>query len=595
VAAVVAAFFPALANEFVNWDDDLNLTGNPYWRGLGPAQLRWMFTVLHGGHYQPLSWVSYALDYKVWGLDPVGYHLTNLVLHAANAVIFWLVTMELLRIAAPPATDESPGAVPLAAAGGALFFALHPLRVESVAWASERRDVLSGLFFLLTVLFYVRAATGDAARRRMRLVVATLWFALSLLSKAWAITLPAVLLVLDAYPLRRLGRGRSIWPVLGEKIPFVVLAGGAAVLAFLAQNVEAIRPLSQHGLGARVAQAAYGLCFYVWKTIVPIGLSPLYLLEMPLDPTEPRYVLGLALVVAAAVGLFLARSRAPWLVAAGACYVLILSPVLGFVQSGQQKVADRYTYLACMPFAVLVAAGLRRVLVTGPGWARQAGAAAAGVVLVGLGTLTAMQTTRWHDSMTLWSHALALDPASYIAWTNRGVVRQLAGDVAGAMVDYDAALAINPAHAEAYKDRGTARAATGQWDAALADYDVAIRLKPGYADAYVSRGAAREQTGDLAGALADYAQACTLDPGHARALYGRANMRATRGDIAGAIADYTHALQINPAYVEAWNNRGLARRRFGDEEGARADFARALAVAPAGWPGRAVIERNLGQ
>jgi tetratricopeptide (TPR) repeat protein len=367
------------------------------------------------------------------------------------------------------------------------------------------------------------------------------------------------------------------------------------LLAFFAQNVEAVRPLAQHGIAARFAQAAYGLCFYVWRTIVPIGLSPLYVLEMPLDPTEPRYVLALVLVVAAAALLVVVRRRMPWLVAAVACYVLIVSPVLGFLQSGQQKVADRYTYLACLPFAVLVAAGLRRAALTWPAWARQLGAAATGIALVTLGVLTAVQTTRWHDSLTLWNHALALDPTSYIALTNRGVVRQLAGEVAGAIADYDEALAYNPVHAEAYKNRGTARAANGQLDAALADYDVAIRLKPGYADAYVSRGAAREQQGDLQGALEDYARACTLDPGHARALYGRANMRATRGDLAGAIDDYTRALQVNPGYAEAWNNRGLAKRRAGDEAGARADFARALAVAPAAWSGREVVERNMAR
>ena len=593
MAAVVAAFFPALANQFVNWDDDLNLTDNPYWRGLGPRQLRWMFTVMHGGHYQPLSWVSYAVDYQIWGLQPFGFHLTNLVLHAANAVLFWLVVMELLRAAAPPATDEPADTVPLAAAVGALFFALHPLRVESVAWASERRDVLAGFFFLLTLLAYLRAAR-DPARRLGRLVVATICFFLSLLSKAWAITLPAVLLVLDVYPLRRLGGGRPLGPVLREKIPFVVVAAVAATLALLAQNVEALRPLSQHGVMARVAQAAYGLCFYVWKTVVPVGLVPLYLLEMPLDPTEPRYVAAMALVVATAVALVVVRKRVPWLVAAVACYAIIVSPVLGFAQSGQQKVADRYTYLACLPFAVLVAAGVRQAALRWPS-ARRLPVAAAGVVLLGLGVMTARQATVWHDSMTLWDHTIAVEPASYIALTNRGVVRQLAGDMAGALADYDAAIAANAGHAEAYKNRGTVRAAAAEWDAAMADYKVALRLKPGYADAWVSLGAAKEAKGDLAAALEDYARACALDPGHARALYGRANMRATRGDLRGAIADYSAALQVNPAYIEAWNNRGLAKRRAGDEDGARADFTRALALAPVGWPGRVYIERNLSR
>jgi tetratricopeptide (TPR) repeat protein len=348
-------------------------------------------------------------------------------------------------------------------------------------------------------------------------------------------------------------------------------------------------------VAARVAQAAYGLWFYPWKTLVPHGLSPLYLLEMPLDPTEPRYVAAMAGVAVGGALLLAVRRRVPWLVAAVACYVAIVFPVLGFVQSGQQKVADRYSYLAMLPVAVLVAAGARRALLRWPRPARIAGATAAAVVLLALGVLTARQTARWRDSETLWTHALALDPSSYIAWTNRGVARQLAGDLDAARADYDAALAANPAHVEAYKNRGTVRAARGEIDAALADYEMAIVLKPSYADAYVSRGAAREAKGDFAGALADYAQGAALDPGHARAHYGRANMLATRGDVAGAIAAYGEALRLNPAYVEALNNRGLVRRRAGDEAGARADFRRALAIAPRDWPGRELIERNLAR
>jgi tetratricopeptide (TPR) repeat protein len=300
----------------------------------------------------------------------------------------------------------------------------------------------------------------------------------------------------------------------------------------------------------------------------------------------------MVLVAAAAVTLFAVRRRVPWLVAAVACYAIIVSPVLGFAQSGQQKVADRYTYLACLPFAVLAAAGVRHAALRWPS-ARRAAVAAAGLLVLVLGVTTARQTMVWHDSMTLWNHTLTVEPASYIALTNRGVVRQLAGDMPGALADYDAAIAANPGHAEAYKNRGTVRAAAERWDAAIADYEVALRLKPGYADAWVSLGAAKEANGDLAGALDDYAKACALDPGHARALYGRANMRATRGDLVGAIADYSAALQVNPGYVEAWNNRGLAKRRAGDEAGARADFTRALALAPIGWPGRAYIQRNL--
>jgi len=599
VAAVVAAFSPALGNGFVNWDDDLNLTENPSYRGLDLAHLRWMFTVLHGGHYQPLTWVSYAIDYRLWGLAPFGYHLTSLLLHAATAVAFYLLLRELLRADRAPGPGDDP-VVLLSAAAGALFFAIHPLRVESVAWASERRDVLSGLFLLLSLLAYVRAHAGDPARRPARLLAALGWFGLSLLAKAWAITLPAVLLVLDAYPLRRigLGRGASAWRAIAEKVPFALVAGAAAALALLAQHVEAMRTLAQHGLVARGAQAAYGLCFYAWKTLLPVHLSPLYLLEMPLVPTEPRYAGAVLVVAVVTTVLFWQRRRVPWLAAAVACYVIIVSPVLGFVQSGQQKVADRYTYLACLPFAVLVALGVRRL---GTAWAagrlsagtRRGATAAAAAVLLALGVLTARQTRLWRDSQTLWTHALTLDGANYVAYTNRGVARQLAGDLAGAAADYDAALAANPGHAEAYKDRGTLREARGDVDGAIADYDAALRFKPTYADAYLCRAVARGTKGNVDGAIADYSAAVRLDPGHARAYYGRGHLRQLRGDLAGAIADYSEALRLVPDYLEAWNNRGFARGALGDRAGAAADLARALELAPPGSPGRELIERNL--
>src|SRR5206468_721385 len=212
---VIACFLPTLRNDFVLWDDDLNFTDNPSYRGLSWRQLHWMFTTVHGGHYQPLSWVTLGLDYTLWGMNPTGYHLTSLLLHAVNAVLFYHVVVVLLRRAAVTASAG-------AAAVGALFFAIHPLRVESVAWASERRDVLSGLFYLATVLAYVRMAAAERTGGARRWYLVSLaCFVLSLLSKAWGMTLPIVLVLLDVYPLRRP-------PRLLEKAPYAVLALGAA-------------------------------------------------------------------------------------------------------------------------------------------------------------------------------------------------------------------------------------------------------------------------------------------------------------------------------------------------------------------------------
>jgi len=576
VAAVLVAFSPVLGNEFVLWDDDLNLTDNPYYRGFSWPRVRWMATTVHGGHWQPLTWATFALDYTLWGLNPTGYHLGNLLLHATTAVLCWVLLVALLRRAFAPVAGGRIPALELAAAAGALFFAIHPLRVESVAWASERRDVLSGVFWVATVLAYVRMTE---ARDPRRWYVASLGcFVLSLAAKAWGMTLPLVLLLLDVYPLRRR-------PSLVEKAPYAVLALGAAALAFFAQRAQpAMQTLAQHGPVARLAQAAYGLAFYPWKTLVPVGLYPAYLLEGRLDPTAPRYVASF-LAVAAVTALVLVRWR-PWAAAAWATYVVVVSPVLGFVQTGPQIAADRYTYLACLPFAALAAAAVYRAP------ARQAGPIAAAVLVV-LGVLTFLQSRTWHDSRTLWEHVLALDPTNWVAYTNRGVARQAAGDVDGALADYGAALRYNPGYAEGRNDRGIVRYLRGDLDGALADYDAAIRVRPEYADAYLNRGLARQAKGDATGALADFGVAIRLRPGYARAHYSRANLRLAAGDVDGALADYGAAIEADPRYAEAYNNRAIARRSRGDLDGALADYDRALALVAPGGPEGAMIRGNI--
>ena len=496
VGAVFACFLPALGSQFVLWDDDMNFTENLSYRGLSTSHLAWMFTTLYGGHYQPLTWVTLGLDYTIWGMNPTGYHLTNLVLHAANGLLVYRLIAGLV-----------PGIGSGAALAGALLFAIHPLRVESVAWATERRDVLSGLFYLLTVLAYLRLVQAKRAGRAWRgwLAASLACFVLSLLSKAWAITLPLVLLVLDVHPLRRLVRRSDAVPLLLEKLPYAGIALGGGVLAELASNlVPAKRTLAQHGLVERAAQAAYGLVFYLWKTVVPAGLSPVYLLEQTLRPSAPRYVASAAIVVGVTAAAVLLRRRAPWVAVAWACYALILATVLGFVQTGPQIAADRYSYLACLPVAVLAAAGIDRL----PG--RRITAVVAVAALATLGVLTFRQTRVWHDSRTLWEHALRVDPDNYIAYTNRGTVRQAEGDRAGAFADYTEALKRNPDYYIAYYSRATERLARGDDAGAIADYSETLRINPWYIQAYNNRGLARQRTGDLAGAIADYGEALRL-------------------------------------------------------------------------------------
>ena len=497
VAAVLACFSPALHNAFVDWDDDLNLTENARYRGFGPAELRWMLLTTHGGHYQPLTWLSFAADHALWGMQAGGYHLTSLLLHAANAVLVFVVLRRLVR----PLTTASDAVVARAALVGALLFAIHPLRVESVAWASERRDVLSGLFWLLAVLAYVRAP-DDPRQRRLALAA----LVGSLLAKAWGITFPLVLLVLDAYPLRRLSRDPE--GVLREKLPFAAVAGVGALVAFLAQrSVPDMRTLADHGVAARCAQAAYGLCFYLAKTVLPVGLHPAYLLEPDLDPTRGRYVAAM-LAVATVTSLAVAtRRRAPWLMAAWAGYVVILAPVLGFAQTGPQLVADRYTYLACLPWIAVLTGGLAHAA---NGARHRVAFPAAAVAVAACALLTFRQTRVWRDSVTLWDHTLRLDPANWVAYTNRGWARNDVPTVA--ISDYSAAIRVNPGYYLAYFDRGNARQTSGDLQGALVDYDRAIELLPGDPKAYNNRGWVRQQLGDWKAAIDDYQRALELAP-----------------------------------------------------------------------------------
>jgi tetratricopeptide (TPR) repeat protein len=575
-AVVLASFAPVWNCAFVNWDDDQNLLNNALYRGFSLAHLRWMFTTFHGGHYQPLSWLTFAVDYALWGMQPRGYHLTNLVLHTANALLVYSLALALLPRAEPPRVEppraEPPRAEPpraearaavqgagrsIAAAVAALCFAIHPLRVESVAWVTERRDVLSGFFLLLTVLTYLRmveARPAGAWRKWFGLALSC--FGLSLLSKAWGMTLPFILLVLDVYPLQRLAGGRETpRRIVVEKLPFLVLACAAMVSATFAQlTVREMRTLVEHGVTARLMQAAYGLMFYLGKTVFPTNLAPLYPLRPDFNPTAAPYLLCALAVLVGTLILIWARRRWPWGLAAWTCYVVILSPVLGFLQTGPQLVADRYTYLACLPWALLAGAAVYQL----QSWRRPAQAVVIATILLALSVLTFRQTRVWTNAVTLWDHALSIDPSNYVANVNRGWLQLQREDL----------------------------------DGALAYYEAALRANPQFAIAYRSRGFVRHRRGDLHGAMADYTTSLQIEP-NAVSYFNRGLARHALGDADGALADYTESLRLNADNAQAYNNRGMLRRDRGDVTGAISDFENALAVAPPGWPYRAQTENNL--
>jgi tetratricopeptide (TPR) repeat protein len=424
VAATFIAFLPALQNDFVNWDDVDVLLKNPDYRGLGWANLRWMFTTTLMGHYVPLTWLSFALNFVLAGMDPWGYHLGNLLLHAANAGVFYLVARRLLAagfaggVAGPdrpgPGDLGDPG-LTVGAAFAALAFGVHPLRVESVAWATERRDVLCGLFYLLATLTYLRGVDRGGPIRTRSWTMSVGTFFLSLLSKAAAMPLPAVLLLLDIYPLRRV-RAVGWRRLLVEKLPYLALAGAASVAALIAQSqARALSDYQDYGILPRLAKIGYGLMFYPWKFLWWANLSPFHAVSAAVDPLSARFLLPTVALVLVTGALVALHRRLPAVLAAWVYSALLVLPVSGVAQSGLQLVADRYSYLSGLGFALLPGAGLVWVLrerhrlkasVVG------ASLLAAALLLGGLGASAWRQSETWRDTETLWRHALSVDPGS---------------------------------------------------------------------------------------------------------------------------------------------------------------------------------------
>jgi protein O-mannosyl-transferase len=586
VAAVaIVAFLPALQGDFLAWDDDRNFVDNPAYRGLGPAQLRWMWTTFHMGHYIPLSWMTLGLDYTLWGMNPAGYHLTNLLLHAAHAVALYFLARRLLVLAGVVAPGAGAIATAVPAAFAALVFAIHPLRVESVAWVTERRDALSGLFSALTLICWLRA--GDEGEKNARWYTAALVaYVCALLSKATAMSLPAVMLVLAVYPLRRVG-GQAGWWTPPARRTYLELAPFAALgLAALLLSMVALSPPAQLPLGGKVAVSAYSLAFYLWKTLSPSALSPLYEMPPSVDPFAARYLVSYGVAALFLASLWLLRRRTPGAVAALVAFALLLLPMLGVVQNGPQIVAPRYTYHAAPAIAIL-AGGLLAVAMRRAGpWS----AAVAAVVLLALGSLTWSETQVWHDSERLWTRVLERDAESSIAHNGLAVIMAARGQLPDAVDHYRRALAIDPDYAEGHNNLGVALARQGSFAEAIPHYERALALKPGYADAHANWGVAVGAAGDLTGAIAHYERAIALDPRSADAEvnWGNALVRLDRpGD---ALPHYEAAVRIREGHADAERNWGVALARLGRIDDAIPHFRRATELAPGDAQARAYLD-----
>jgi hypothetical protein len=442
-ALAFLVFWPSIGNEFVLWDDSVLIYENPRIRSLDTEFFRWAFSSTALAAWYPLTLASFALDYALFGLDPRGFHLTNVVLHSANTFLVAIIAFRLVTFAGAPdirdggadAACAASGAgsagqaalAPLAAAvATALLFALHPLRVESVAWTAERKDVLYAFFYLSSVLAYLSYSRRGAKERSRALfyLVSLLLFACSLMSKAMAVTLPLVLLILDWYPLRRLGpkmevdvEGEAGWKathrVIIEKTPFFILSLVVSIIALSTHGPagQAREAAGSSGLGIieRIVLVTSNYVFYLYKLLLPLDLAPLYPFSGVVRVLSFEYLAPLVLISTVTAGAVLYRKKCRGLSAAWAYYLVTLLPVIGvFTIGGEFTVADRYSYLASIgPFIV---AGFVAGCAFEGGRKRSCRVAAvAGVLAVSalFSVLTIKGTHVWKDSITLWSRVRA--------------------------------------------------------------------------------------------------------------------------------------------------------------------------------------------
>ncbi|HEY3862633.1 MAG TPA: tetratricopeptide repeat protein [Verrucomicrobiae bacterium] len=533
-ACVFIVFGQTLRHPFFNFDDADYVYDNPeVARGLTRHGLAWAFTTRHAGNWHPLTWLSHSLDCQLYGLRPAGHHLANVLIHAAAAMLLFLALRRM--------TDAFWRCAFVAA-----VFAIHPLRAESVAWVAERKDVLSGLFFVLTIWAYAEYARKPRSPRRYALALCM--FALGLMCKPMLVTLPVVLLLLDSWPLRRTeSRGR----LLLEKIPFLALAAAACVITLLAQDA-AMQPIAGYPLWARIDNALVSCVIYLRQMFWPAGLAMLYPYS---SHGPPRWQADLAalLLIGLSMAAWQARRKQPWLLAGWLWYLTMLAPVIGIIQVGEQAHADRYTYLPQIGIGIaitwLAAEWVAR---------RNVDRAAAGSVMAGIVVLLMVcawrQTSYWQNSETVWRRSLACTTNNESAHYSLANALLQEGKVDEAIIEYQQALAIRPAYQSAEYNLANAFFQQGKMDDAIAHYQIALALRPDDAEARINLATVLLQKGAADDALAQARQAADSRPAFAEAHALLGNVLMEKGNAAEAITQFQTALRIKPDEPEAANN-----------------------------------------
>ena len=580
VLATAVVYLQVKDYDFVNYDDNEYITENRHVQtGLTYGNITWAFTAFHVSNWHPLTWISHMLDCQLFGLKPGLHHLVNLFFHMANTLLLFLILHRMTK-----AIWQS--------AFVAAVFAIHPLHVESVAWVTERKDVLSTLFWMLTIgayVFYVER------RELKRYLFTLLFFALGLLAKPMLVTLPFVLILLDYWPLRRLTIGKSavndnpqsekslnthrkkkergrdtkkaehinktekqnrqrpaIGHIILEKVPFFVLALASSIVTYMAQQkAGAVGSLQRFPLSARIANAIVSYCGYIGKMIWPENLAVLY----PHPGMLPTWEVVAAVFFLGITTFLIIRNvkRYPYLTTGWLWYLGTLVPVIGLVQVGVQAMADRYTYIPIIGVSIMVAWGVPELLRK---W-RHRNAALAAVAVITLSIfsyVTWKQVGYWQNSVTLFKHTLEKTTNNPIMQNNLGNTLEDEGRLDEAIAHYTESLRIDPNLADSYNNIGLALTKQGRADEAIPNFLKAIRISANHAVAHYNLGTVLASRGKLDEAIYHFRESIRISPDYAKAYNNLGNVLLMQGKIDEAIGSFREALRINPDYVMAQEN-----------------------------------------
>ena len=582
ILLTIAPYWQVRNHEF-NFDDPLYVTSNRHVQvGVTRQGIVLASIATHGGSWHPLTWLSHMLDCHLYGLNPRGHHLTNLVLHLVNTLLLFLVL------------ERMTGAIWRSAIVAAMF-ALHPLHVESVAWVAERKNVLSTLFWMLTIWCYVRYVERPGSGRYFLVLLA---FALGLMSKPMVVTIPFVLLLLDYWPLRRFHFGESdedtkrpphkgenssyqrsaAFRLVLEKVPFFALSAIVCVITFFAQQgIGAVATIQELPLRIRLANSLVSYVAYLKNMVWPLHLAVLY----PHPGMLPLSETVLAALVLIFISVMVIRStrQQPYLSLGWLWYLGTLVPVIGLVQVGSQAMADRYTYVPLIGIFIIVVWGVAAILKNWP-YCKIVFAISTGMVVLALTMITWRQLHYWQNDITLFKHTLTVTNNNYIIHNNLGNLLVQQGKFKEATSHYYEALRINPYHASAQYNLANALVRQGRLDEAIMHYNDALRIKPNYANAYNNLGLILAGQGKLNEAIALYAKAIKIKPDHFGARNNMGIALSKQGKLKEAIGHYKEALRINPKSAEVHNNLGDAFNQVSMVEHAISHFNEALEIQP---------------